>query len=109
MALPLNRYRTIFTQSLTQAGAPVYTAPTGYNSVVLAITACNTSIAPHNVSLTYSRGTQENSLVNLFAVPGYDTADLTTGKLVIEQNDSISASATDPSIHLTISVLEARI
>lgn len=109
MALPLNRYRTIFTQSLTPNVAPVYTAPVGYSSVVLAITACNTSTTPHNVSLTYSRGNEETSLVNLFAVPGYDTADLTTGKLIIEQNDSISASATDPSIHLTISVLEARI
>lgn len=112
MALPLNRYRTVFTTSLSSSSdTEVYQAPVGYNAVLLAVNACNTGVATKDVTIKYRR---ENpfgtvNLVDGFQVPAKDSADLTTGKIIIEQNDSILARATDSAMHLTISILETKI
>lgn len=110
MALPLNRYKTVYTTTLSSgADTTVYTAPVGYNSVILSIAACNTASTQKDVTIRYNRGGSRVDLVNGFVIPGNDTADLTTGKLIVEQNDSLVARATDDTVHLTISILETKI
>lgn len=110
MALPLNRYRTVFTTSLSSGvDTEVYSAPVGYNAVILAVNACNTSGTAKTVTLQYDRNGGKVDLVRSFGIPANDTADLTTGKIIVEQNDSLVARATDATVHLTISILETKI
>lgn len=110
MALPLNRYKTVFSTTLSAgADTTVYTAPVGYNAVLLAINACNTSGTQKSVTVQYNRSGGTVDLIRDFAIPGNDTADLTTGKIIVEQNDSLIARATDNTLHITISILETKI
>ena len=110
MALPLNRFKTFITSSLEGiTPSTVYEAPVGYNAVLLAINACNTSELQKTVTVKYERNGGTVDLVNAFPIPSHDTSDLTTGKIIVEQGDSIQALATDASVHLTLSVLETKI
>lgn len=111
MALPLNIYKSTFSTSLGAVSfSEVYTAPTGYSAVLLALTACNTTNAVQTVSVRMNRpAAGAVSLVHSFEVPVGDTADLASGKIVVEPGDTLEALASDPGLHLTVSVLETKL
>lgn len=110
MALPLNIYTTKFSTTLDPVEQVIYTSPVGYNSIPLAIAACNTSVSLKTVSLELANPADERvSLIKDFQIPGNDTADLSVGKIVVPSGWSIYATSPDNTTHLTISLLETKI
>jgi len=110
MALPLNVYTTVFNTTLSAAETSVYTTPIGYNSIPLAISACNTSGAVKEISLQLANPADDRvNIVSNFEIPAGDTADLSVGKIVVPQNWQIYVTSTDATIHLVISLLETKL
>lgn len=113
MALSLNNYRTI-TSVATTSLVGIYTAPAGYNSVVLCAQATNLSNTSLDVTLAHRR-TVVGIAVTTYSsykkpVASHDIAELTTGKLVLVPGDSFLLSASENNnIHVLLSVLETLI
>lgn len=129
-ALPLNTFKTkttvlgTFTNSTsTTATYIVYTAPVGVTSIILMTQVANLdSTSTHAVTFAHRRnipilpnaqgtgGQAANvttELVKDFLIPPNDAGSLTTGKMIIEQLDSVWCYADAESVcKLTISVLE---
>jgi hypothetical protein len=113
MALALNNYVTkpaIATTS--QVG--IYTAPAGYNAVVLCAQAVNTDTVSHDVTLSHVR-TVSGIAVTTYAsykkpIASYDTIELTTGKLTLVPGDTFKVSADiADKLHILVTVLETLI
>lgn len=113
MALALNNYKTI-TSVASTSSVGIYTAPAGYNSVVLCAQATNLSENSQDVSLAHRR-TSAGIAVTTYSsykkpVASHDVIELTTGKLVLNPGDSFLLSAsTNNQIHVLVSVLETLI
>ena len=109
MAFGLNIFKTI-TADLTTAGAVIYTAPVGYSAIVLMAQISNITSGVATTSMTVvDPASAETSLITNYAIPGYDAASATTGKLVLETGWSLKASANaDNSLKLVLSILESK-
>lgn len=106
MALALNVFRTI-TSVATPTPVGIYTAPVGYSAVVLLAQAANVTGNTYNVTLSHKRSSTTTELVKDIAIPGNDSLSLITGRLVLQQNDSLILSASGSNgIKLTVSLLE---
>ena len=89
MAIAVNVFRT-FTQTVGTASSVFYTAPSGYTGVVLLSQVTNLGSQTHTV-----------------AIPASDTANLLSGKLVIESGDSLSILGSDATdLNFLSSILE---
>ena len=107
MATALNNFRTI-TANLTSSIANVYTAPTGYSTVVLLAQVSNLTGGILTVSGNIHKSTGNNvSLVKNASLPPNDAINLVGGRLILQTGDSFAAGAnvTDSS-QLVLSVLE---
>lgn len=113
MALALNNYKTVPAIATTST-VGIYTAPAGYNAVVLCAQATNLSDNSQDVSLAHQRTVVGISVTTYSAykkpVASHDTIELTTGKLVLVPGDSflLSASQND-SVQVLVSILETLI
>tara|TARA_B110000503_G_C6911998_1_gene315054 strand:+ start:137 stop:478 length:342 start_codon:yes stop_codon:yes gene_type:complete len=113
MALALNNYKTVVSVASTSP-VGIYTAPTGYNSVVLCAQASNLSNNSQDVSLAHRRTVVGIAVTTFSAykkpVASHDISELTTGKVVLVPGDTfvLSASVND-NIHVILSVLETLI
>ena len=106
MASVLNVFKTV-TASLTTSPATLYTAPTGYTSVILMAQISNVTTSSAKVTFSHYDGSTTTELLKDFAVPSNDAVSATTGKLVIETNHSIKASSdTGSALKVVLSVLE---
>ncbi len=106
MALALNVFRTI-TATATTTPVGIYTAPVGYSGVVLLAQAANVTGNSYKVTLSHKRSNVTTELVKDIDIPGNDSLSLITGRLVLQQNDSLILSANDANgIKLTVSLLE---
>jgi hypothetical protein len=98
MALPLNVFRTV-TRIATTNPVEIYTAPTGYSSVVLLAQAANISVDTKTISLSHKRTRAgiavTTEIVQNLPLPGNDSISLLYGKLVLESGDSLVLSAND--------------
>ena len=98
MALPLNVFKTI-TKVVHSEPVGIYTAPVGYSGVVLLAQATNVDSISHTISLDHVRTRTgiavTTEVVKSMGIPGHDTMALTSGKLVLEQGDSLSIAASD--------------
>ena len=132
--IPLNTFKTKTTK-LTSATAytsytsgmqtsTVYTAPIGVTAIILMAQVANLSTITQTCSFVHHRnrpvlrdaqgnggqdGNIDSYLVKNFEIPGGDAATVLTGKLIIEQLDSIRAynlSSSTNSLQLVLSVLE---
>ena len=132
--IPLNTFKTKTTK-LTSATAytsyetgmstsTVYTAPIGVTSIILMAQVANISTQTQYCNFIHHRnrpilrdsqgageqaGNTDSYLVKNFAIPAGDSAAVLTGKLIIEQLDSIRAyndSGNTTSLQLVLSVLE---
>lgn len=113
MALALNNYKTIVAIASTSP-VGIYTAPSGYNSVVLCAQATNTSNTSQDVTLGHQRNISGIAVTTYSSykkpVASHDFTELTTGKLVLVPGDSfVLSSNTSGQIHVLISVLETLI
>ena len=124
--LPLNVFKTktAVLQSTWTTGttATVYSAPIGVTSIILMTQVANIDSSTHAVTFAHYRnlpilknaqgqGYQAPNtvtpLVTGYQIPPNDAASMTTGKMIIEQLDSIYCYAdTDNACVLTLSVLE---
>jgi hypothetical protein len=123
--LPLNTFKTKATRLGSNSGtaATVYTAPIGVTSIVLMAQLANLdSTSTHYVTFSHFRNrpiladAQGNggqpakttsTLVLNYGIPANDAGNPLSGKLIIEQLDSIQAYAeTSGTIQLVLSILE---
>jgi len=113
MALALNNYVTKPAIATTEP-VGIYTAPAGYNAVVLCAQATNTDTVSHDVTLEHVRvvaGVAVTTFVSYKKpVAVSDSSELSTGKLTLIPGDSfkISADIAD-KLHILVTVLETLI
>jgi hypothetical protein len=108
MALPLTVFKTI-PVDVPVLATEVYTAPTGYNSIVLTAQAVNTSAIAETFSMTLVRGLVEHPVVFDYTIPVSEVliaSGGTAGKLVLQTGDKLSISGSSTDLKFTLSVLE---
>lgn len=106
MAIALNVFKTV-TAELTTTPTTIYTAPSGYDAIILMAQISNVTATATTVTFSHVDGSTTTELVKDFPVPGNDAVAATTGKLVIQSSHSIqSSAAVNGRLKLTLSVLE---
>jgi hypothetical protein len=111
MALPLTVFKTIPIDA-PASSTVVYTAPTGYNAIVLTAQAVNTNPSTQVFSMTLVRGVLEQPIVSFYNIPPKEVliaSGGTAGKLVLQTSDSLAISGGSTDVKFTLSVLETLI
>jgi hypothetical protein len=107
MAAAVNVFRT-FTETVGLTTSVFYTAPVGYTGVVLLAQVTNKGASTHTMSFGYRRSSgSDTDIIKDLAVPTSDTANLLSGKLVVESGDKLTivgSNATD--LQFLASILE---
>ncbi len=104
--LALNRFKTETIQ-LTTGDQTVYTAPTGYTGIVLYAHVTNYGSAQTTLTMAHVRGATTTEIIKDANVPVNDAYIPLDGKLVLQTNDSIKASAgANSTLKVLLSVLE---
>ena len=104
--LPLNTFRTKAFE-LTTASQTIYTTPAGLTTIVLGAQASNISNTAATITFTLRKNNVDYVMLNAFEIPPNDSAEVTTGKLVIEEGSSVKAVVSANSIiNLILSILE---
>lgn len=106
--IPLNKFRRL-THSHTAIGdVVIYTVPAGITGIILSITIANVSTSSSNATVSVSKsGGGTATLINEFPVPPNDALNPLTGKIVLEEGDSLVVNASSPNILETyLSILE---
>jgi hypothetical protein len=107
MAVALNVFRTV-AEDVTITPTVVYTSPTGVSAIILMAQVANITNTAGFFTFSHYDGTTETPLVKDFAVGGNDATSATTGKLVLEQGESIIIYAnTNNKFKITLSILES--
>jgi hypothetical protein len=129
--IPLNTFKTKTTVLVALptysnyngvSTSTVYTAPIGVTSIILMAQLANISTQTQYCSFMHHRnrpilsdaqgngaqtGNTDSLLVKNFAIPAGDSASVLTGKLILEQLDSVRAYGSSTStLQLVLSVLE---
>ena len=121
-ALPLNVFKTKTSILITATNAVVYTAPVGVTAIILMANIANVSGSSQLVTFSHYRnlpilpdaqgnGAQSanvaTELVKNFSIPSDDSANMLSGKMIVENLDSIISYASSPnSCKLVLSILE---
>lgn len=102
----LNTFKTV-ASVLTTSSTTLYTAPTGYTAIILMAQISNVTSTTKNVTFSHFAGSTTTELLKDFSVPGNDAVSATTGKLVLEEGQSIRALAdANSSLKVVLSILE---
>lgn len=88
-AAAVNVFKTI-TKVVGVSTVGIYTAPIGYTGVVLLAQVTNTGSSTHTISFGYRRDGVDTEVIKNLAIPASDTANLLSGKLVIETGDTLT-------------------
>lgn len=105
-ALPLNSFKTKAVE-LTTNNQTVYVTPSGLTTIVLGAQASNISASTVTITFTLRKNDVDFVMLNAFEIPPNDAAEITTGKLVIEEGSSIKAQVSaNSSVNLVLSILE---
>jgi hypothetical protein len=98
MALALNVFKTV-TKVATTNAVGIYTAPIGYTGVVLLAQATNIGSGTQTVSFSHQRTTAgiavTTEILKNFPISASDSANLLSGKLVLESSDVLVLSASN--------------
>lgn len=106
MALALNVFQTVVGVASTSP-TEIYTAPVGYTGVVLLAQATNIGSVSYDISLSHRRDVTTTEMLKSFPISANDSANLLTGKLVLESADKLVLSASDgTNIKYVLSILE---
>jgi hypothetical protein len=104
--LPLNTFRTRAFE-LTTSSQTVYTTPEGLTTIVLGAQASNISTESATITFTLVKNNVDFVMLKEFEIPPNDAAEVTTGKLVIEEGSSVKAIVSaNNTINLVLSILE---
>lgn len=91
MAQALNIFKS--TQAnLTSTLSSIYTAPTGYTTVVLSATISNISSGTIQVSAAHVRAGNSTSIITAASAPPNDAISLISGKMILQTGDSFYAN-----------------
>lgn len=120
--LPLNKFLTKTALLTTSTTATVYTAPIGVTAIVLMAQVANLTTETHTVSFEHFRyktilpdaqgfggqaGLTPSLLVKDFAIPANDAGTPLSGKMIVEELDSIRAYADSTgTMQLIMSILQ---
>lgn len=105
-AAAVNVFRTI-THVVGVTTVGIYTAPVGYTGVVLLSQVTNTDSSTQTVSFSHHRNGTDTEIIKNLAIPSGDTANLLSGKLVIETGDSLTVvGSTASGLKFLSSILE---
>ena len=110
MALALNVFKTI-TKVASTSAVGIYTAPVGYTGVVLLEQCANVGNNTQTVSFSHQRTIAgiavTTEILKNFPISSSDTANLLSGKLVLETGDILVISASSSTdVKFLGSVLE---
>lgn len=104
--VPLNTFRTK-PYELTTVEQIIYTAPVGITTIVLGAQASNFGTVAATITFTLRKNDTDYVMLKNFEIPTNDSAEVTTGKLVIEAGASVKAIVSvDSTINLVLSILE---
>ena len=104
--LALNKFQTE-TLVLTTSNQTMYTAPTGYTSIVLYAHISNYGSSDTTVTMSHVRSSTTTEIIKGAYVPVNDAFVPMDGKLVLETNDSIQISAgANSTLKCILSILE---
>jgi hypothetical protein len=106
MAAPLNTFKS-YTANLTTISTSIYTAPSGYTTVMLSAQISNISGNTITVSGYHIRSGNPTALIIGASVPVNDALNLLTGKVILQTGDSLYANASaNTAAQILVSVLE---
>jgi hypothetical protein len=106
MALALNVFQTV-TSVVSLTPSEVYTAPVGYTGVVLLAQVANIGATSEDVTLVHRRSSTDTEMLKEYPISGNDTANLLSGKLVLESGDKLVLSGSNGSnLKFVASILE---
>ena len=106
MALALNVFKTV-TAVVGTSATSIYTAPVGYTGVVLLAQVANIGSTSEDVSLTHRRSSTDTEMLKEYPISGNDTANLLSGKLVLESGDKLVLSGSNATnLKFVASILE---
>jgi len=121
--IPLNTFKTKTALLTTATNNTIYTAPVGVTSIVLMAQIANLGTQTEIISFVHHRNRQvladaqgngaqpanfDTFLVKDFQVPVNDAFNPITGKLIIEELDSIRCFGSSTStLQITLSILES--
>lgn len=88
-AAAVNVFQTI-TSVVGTSTVGIYTAPIGYTGVVLLAQVTNIGSSTRTVSFGFKRDNVDTEIIKNLAIPSGDTANLLSGKLVVETGDSLT-------------------
>ena len=95
MALALNVFQTVV-GIVSTSPVSVYTAPVGYTGVVLLAQVANIGTTSQDISLSHQRTVVgvavTTEMLKQYPISGNDTANLLSGKLVLESGDKLVLS-----------------
>ena len=104
--LALNRFKSI-TKEVTTSEQTVYTAPTGYTTIVLYAHIANYGTSDSTVTMTHKRSSTDTEIIKGANVPVADAFIPMNGKLVLETNDSVTVEAgANSTLKIILSILE---
>jgi hypothetical protein len=106
-SVPLNTFLSRAFELTTQEQT-LYTCPQGFSAIVLGSQASNIGTQSATVTFTMIKNNVDYVLLKEFEIPPNDAAEVTTGKLILEQGVSVKAVVSaDSTINLVLSILES--
>jgi len=106
MALALNVFQTV-TAVVDTSPTEIYTAPVGYTGVVLLAQVANIGATSEDVTLAHRRSSTDTEILKEFPIAANDTANLLSGKLVLESGDKLVLSGSDnTNLKFIVSIIE---
>ena len=106
MALALNVFQTV-TSVVSVTPEEVYTAPVGYTGVVLLAQVANIGTTSEDVTLVHRRSSTDTEMLKAYPISASDTANLLSGKLVLESGDKLVLSGSNgTNLKFVASILE---
>lgn len=106
MALALNVFQTI-TAVVSTSPTEIYTAPVGYTGVVLLAQVTNIGSSSYDVTFVHRRSSTDTEILKQYPISANDTANLLSGKLVLESGDKLVLSGSNATnLKFIASILE---
>ena len=106
MAIALNIFKTV-TANVTTQGNLVYTAPTGYTTVILMAQVSNIGSSTVTVSADHVRSGSYTNIITDGIVPKNDAINLLSGKMVLQTGDSFNVKGSaNAAAQMILSILE---
>ncbi len=106
MALALNVFQTV-TAVVSTSPTEVYSAPVGYTGVVLLAQVANIGSSSYDVTLVHRRSSTDTEMLKNYPISANDTANLLSGKLVLESGDKLILSGSNgTNLKFIASILE---